>query len=56
MISPKIVSVHTPDASSPEAVVRSIIKPGMTSEEKALAVWRYCWRNTYHWPAPKPVC
>jgi len=53
MVSPKIVSIHTPDPSTPETVVASIIKPGMTQEEKALAVWRYCWKHTYHWPAPK---
>ncbi len=52
MISPKIVSMHTPDASSPQAVVRSIITRGMTPEQKSLAIWRYCWKNTYHWPAP----
>jgi HEAT repeat protein len=45
--------MHTPDASSVEAVVKSIIKPGMTSEQKALAIWEYCWKNTWHWPAPK---
>ncbi len=53
MISPKVVSIHTVDASSPEAIVRAIIKPGMSQEEKALAVWRYCWENVYHWPAPQ---
>jgi len=53
VVSPKIVSIHTPDPSTPETVVQSIIKPGMSQEEKALAVWRYCWKHTYHWPAPK---
>jgi len=53
MISPKVVSIHTVDASSPEAIVKGIIKPGMSDEEKALAIWRYCWRNLYHWPAPQ---
>jgi HEAT repeat protein len=53
MVSPKVVSIHTPDASSPESVVRGIVKPGMTPEQKALAVWEYCWKNTWHWPAPK---
>ena len=53
IVSPKIVSIHTPDASTPEAIVQTIIQPGMTPEEKALAIWRYCWEHTYHWPAPK---
>jgi hypothetical protein len=53
MCSPKIVSNHTIDTSTPETIVDSIIKPGMTSEEKALAIWRFCWKHTYHWPAPK---
>ncbi len=52
MISPRVVSKHTPDSYSPEAVVNSIIKPGMTSEEKALVIWEYLWKNTWHWPAP----
>ena len=38
MISPKVVSVHTPDASSPEAVVASIIRPGMSSEDVTAAL------------------
>ena len=29
------------------------IKPSMTPEQKALAIWRYCWENTYHYPAPR---
>jgi hypothetical protein len=53
MISPRIVSIHTPDPSTPESVVASILEPGMTQQDKALAVWRYCWKHTYHWPAPK---
>jgi HEAT repeats len=53
MISPRVVSKHTPDCSSPEAVVKSIIKPSMSSEAKALAIWEYLWKNTWHWPAPK---
>ncbi|MHC4916230.1 MAG: hypothetical protein ACYTGB_12140, partial [Planctomycetota bacterium] len=53
MISPRVVSIHTPDSSSPEAVVAAIIRPGMTRDEKAVAIWEYCWKNTFHWPAPK---
>lgn len=52
MISPKVVSIHTVDASSPETIVKGIIRPQMTPEEKAIAVWKYCWQHTYHWPAP----
>ena len=48
MISPRVVSKHTPDSSSPEAVVKAIIKPSMTSEQKALAIWEYIWQNTWH--------
>ncbi len=52
-VSPKIVSCHTVDASSLKTVVAKLIKPTMTSEEKALAIWRFCWEHTYHWPAPR---
>ena len=52
-VSPKIVSRHTVDTSSLRTVVAALIKPTMTSEEKALAIWRFCWEHTYHWPAPR---
>jgi HEAT repeat protein len=45
--------MHTVDASTPEAIVAAITRPGMTDEQKALAVWRYCWEHLYHWPAPQ---
>jgi hypothetical protein len=53
MISPNVVSIHTPDPSNPENILRSIITPGMNNPEKALAIYDYCWHNTWHWPAPK---
>ena len=52
-IAPKIVSRHTPDGSSLSTLVAGLIRPGMSSEEKAIAVWRFCWQHTYHWPAPR---
>lgn len=36
----KVVSDKVPDVSSLEAWQRSFIKPGMSDEEKALAIWR----------------
>jgi hypothetical protein len=36
----KVVSDKVPDVSSLEAWRRSFIKPGMSDEEKALAIWR----------------
>ncbi len=36
----KVLSEHVPDVSSLEAWRDSFIKPGMTEEEKALAIWR----------------
>ncbi len=53
IVSPKIVSIHTVDTSSLESIIETIIEPGMTPEEKAIAIWRFCWEHTYHWPAPK---
>ncbi|MFO7900886.1 MAG: hypothetical protein R6V58_17720 [Planctomycetota bacterium] len=53
IVRPKIVSIHTVDTSSPASIVDAIIEPGMTQEEKAIAIWRFCWRHTYHWPAPR---
>jgi HEAT repeat protein len=53
MISPKITNNHTPDSSTPEAIVESILSPDMSNEEKALAIYNYCWNHTWHWPAPK---
>jgi hypothetical protein len=53
MVSLILVSGATPDASSPDTVVSSILSPGMTPEEKALAIYDYCRRHTFHWPAPR---
>jgi len=36
----KVISDKVPDVSSLEAWRRSFIKPGMSDEEKALAIWR----------------
>ena len=36
----KVLSNHVEDVSSPQAWAQSYIKPGMSDQEKVLAIWR----------------
>ncbi len=49
----KVVSDKNPDASSVEAIVDAIIRPGMTDQQKAEAVFYYLVRRLYHHHTPE---
>ncbi len=44
----KLVSNKNPDASSVEQIIKDIIKPGMSDQEKAEAVFEYVVTHFYH--------
>jgi len=52
-VSPRIVSIHTVDTHSIKSILKSICRPEMTREEKALAIWKFCWKHTWHRPPAK---
>ena len=56
--TPRILREGAVDTSSVEAIIASVIKPGMSQQQKALAVYDFLRTNLYHWPAgregPKP--
>ncbi|KPJ72397.1 MAG: hypothetical protein AMS14_07795, partial [Planctomycetes bacterium DG_20] len=41
VVNPRIATDSSIDCSSAEAVVKQIITPGMTDEQKAIACWRF---------------
>jgi len=47
-LTPRLRSSATIDCSSLEAVVAGVVTPGMTAEEKALALWRFVMDACYH--------
>lgn len=49
----KVVSDKNPDCSSVDAIVASIIKPGMGDQQKAEAVFDYLVRRLYHLSCPQ---
>ncbi|MGB0583401.1 MAG: transglutaminase domain-containing protein, partial [Limisphaerales bacterium] len=51
-IIPRLSLDGWPDLSSSEGILRSILKPGMSDEEKSLAIWKFLvdWRY-HHYPA-----
>jgi hypothetical protein len=49
---PRLVSSRTPDLHDLESYVQSIVKPGMTQKERAMALWRATCRQMYHWNNP----
>lgn len=48
----KVLSDHVADVSSVEAWAKSYLKPGMSDEEKALAVWRTVVAHQHQNPPP----
>ena len=56
MKDPKVTTDRTVDASSLEAIISDVVRPGMDEEEKALALCRYLCRTMYHygWPYMRP--
>jgi hypothetical protein len=51
--APRILKEGAVDTSSVEAIIASVIKPGMTQEQKALAVYDFLRNSVYHWAAPR---
>ena len=51
-VIPRLSIEGWPDLSSSEGILASILKPGMTAEEKSLAIWKFLvdWRF-HHYPA-----
>jgi hypothetical protein len=52
VVNPRLTTDSSIDCSSAEAVVKQIVKPGMTDEEKAVACWRFMLGHYYHWYPP----
>jgi len=50
--SPRIQVNEQVDCSSFETILQGILKPGMSDEEKAIAVWRLIQAKTFHYKAP----
>ncbi len=53
VVNPRITTDSSIDCSSAEAVVKQILKPGMTDEQKAVACWRFMLDHYYHWYPPR---
>jgi len=49
VINPQVTTDRAVDTSSVQAMVDSLIKPGMTDEEKALAIFNYVRRTMFHY-------
>jgi hypothetical protein len=49
-VSPRLALEGWPDLSSSEGILRSILKPEMTDEQKTLAIWKFLvdWRYHYY--------
>ena len=49
---PRLRERGSPDLGSKEAMIGSIIEPGMTPERKSIAIWTFLMDRSYHyWPA-----
>ncbi|MGQ9662719.1 MAG: hypothetical protein ACUVWX_10360, partial [Kiritimatiellia bacterium] len=51
VLTPYILREGQIDTSSIEAIIASIIRPGMSDKEKAFAVYHFLRNHVYHWPA-----
>jgi hypothetical protein len=49
---PRLVSSRTPDLYDLESYVKSVVKPGMTQKQRAIALWSANYRQMYHWNNP----
>ncbi|MHC4716169.1 MAG: hypothetical protein ACYS5V_04310 [Planctomycetota bacterium] len=50
----RLVSEAEPDMTSVGSILRSITRPGMTDEQKCLAVYRFVHEHRYWYPAARP--
>jgi len=53
VVNPRITTDSSVDCSSAQAVVKQILTPGMTDEEKVIACWRFMLDHFYHWYPPR---
>ena len=51
----KLISEAEPDMTSIDSILKSIIKPGMTDEQKCMAVYRFVHRHRFWAPSSRPV-
>ena len=51
----KVTTDKSVDTSSRETIVRDLCKPGMTDEQKAIALFDWFERSVYHRPTPSDV-
>lgn len=49
VFDPKVTTDTSVDCTSRETILRDIIQPGMTDEQKAIAVWRFVRSRIYHY-------
>lgn len=49
IVNPKLTTDRSVDTSSAEAMARSLVREGMTDQEKALAVYNYVRRTMFHY-------
>ncbi len=49
----KLVSEKNPDVHDAQSLIKSIIKPDMTPEQKAVAIFDYLVKHSYHHNAPE---
>jgi hypothetical protein len=51
----KILTDKSVDSSTPETIVKDLCKPGMSDEQKAIALFDWFERSVYHRPTPGDV-
>jgi hypothetical protein len=51
--TPQVLREGQPDLSSVEAIIASIVRPGMSQQEKAMAVYDFVRTHIYHWGTAK---
>ncbi|NOX99493.1 MAG: transglutaminase domain-containing protein, partial [Verrucomicrobia bacterium] len=53
-VIPRLTLEGWPDLSSREGIIKSILRPGMSDEEKTLAIWKFLSDWRYHYPPAEP--
>ncbi|MHC4917178.1 MAG: hypothetical protein ACYTGB_16990, partial [Planctomycetota bacterium] len=55
VVNPRVTTDSSVDTFSAETVVKQIVKPGMTDEQKAVACWKFMLGHYYHWTPAKEI-
>jgi hypothetical protein len=50
--NPRLLTDKSYDCSSLDSIIKTVIKPGMTNDEKAIAIYDFCRFIFYHFPYP----